>query len=97
MEAAKVRGRGTVVRASSFWLAWSLAALSVAMFVATFLLFGLARSAYASSRREVDLTVLRDETDLDHLSRDLVGVVRETVQPEHVSVWLRSPERKVNG
>lgn len=37
---------------------------------------------------------LREETGLEVLNAELLTLIRETMQPEHVSLWLRQRERK---
>src|SRR5258707_779311 len=55
------------------------------------------RSKY-DARRIIDAfsTTLRAETDLTQLSEQLVAVVQETMQPAHISLWLRKPSRTEN-
>ena len=50
------------------------------------------RRKYDAAKTLADFNArLRDETELDTLSGEVVGVVRETLQPTHVGFWLRPP------
>jgi hypothetical protein len=55
------------------------------------------RRKYDAQRVLADFSErLRDETELETLSEDLASVVGEALQPAHVSVWLRAPEREAS-
>ena len=64
---------------------WLLAARSAWLVIRRFY-----RSTYDAVRTLAAFTTrMRDEVDMQRLSETLVEVVDETVQPAHVSLWLR--------
>jgi hypothetical protein len=53
------------------------------------------RASYDAARTLENFnTRLREEIDLDALSAELLRAVERTIQPAHVSIWLRPADRK---
>jgi hypothetical protein len=49
------------------------------------------RSKYDAQQTIADFSAkMREQIDLDSLTTEMAAVVRDTVQPTHVSLWLRS-------
>ena len=56
------------------------------------------RSKYDAARTLATFSAsLREEVDLNQLREQLLAVVQETMQPSHVSLWLRNPEASKGG
>ena len=56
---------------------------------------GFYRRKYDAAKTLEDLAAkLRNETDLSALSGDILGIVMDTMQPEHASLWLRDQMEK---
>jgi hypothetical protein len=53
------------------------------------------RSKYDAAKTVAAFSdILRQEVDLDQLREHLLAVVQQAMQPVHVSLWLRPPERE---
>ena len=72
----------------AFWLAWSLCALSVAMFVASVPLLVLGRSAHVPSNWDADLTTGGLLASGLFLVFPLVGALIASRRPESPIGWL---------
>ena len=88
MEAARERGRGDGGARAAFLLAWSLAGLSVAMFVASVPLLVLARSAHIPRSWEANLTVGDLLGGAIFLIFPLVGALIASRRPRNAIGWI---------
>jgi hypothetical protein len=88
MQAARERSRGEGGARATFFLAWSLAGLSVAMYVASVPLLVLARSADIPSSWEANLTLGKFVGGVPFLVFPLVGALIASRRPHNAIGWI---------
>lgn len=74
---------------AAFWLAWSLAALSGVMFLASVALYVLARSAQVPSSLSTDLSVSGLLVFVPFLAFPVVGALIASRRPQNPIGWIR--------
>ena len=82
------RGVGGISPRAASWLAWSLAALCVAMFVASGALYVLARSAHVPSSWGASRTVIDALTSVSVLAFPVVGALTASRRPHNPIGWI---------
>ena len=91
-----MRSRLTNRRKVVAWLAWSLCLACVGLALCAPLLSFLNGGTLTVFFGKRD-GAIRDETDLDAFSGELVAVIRGTMRPTSVALWLRTQEEAWNG
>ena len=79
---------GSMSRRAATWLAWSVAALSVAVFVAYVVLYVLARSAHVPSSSGATLTLIEFFIGVPFLAFPLVGALIASRRPQNPIGWI---------
>src|SRR5918994_6588489 len=87
MQAAREQGRRGGASVAS-WLAWTLAGLCVAMFMASVPLLVLARSAHIPSSWDANLTVGKFVGGVPFLVFPLVGALIASRRPRNAIGWI---------
>src|SRR6266704_688037 len=80
-----------VERQQTKWVVFGMSIAVIGLVLVNLLIFSNPLSLFRSGPLADFSATLRHEVDLNQLSEQLVAVVQETMQPTHISLWVRTP------